>query len=98
MILGLLKSSILFSNIDEKDEHTVIDAMEEKTPQNGETVIKEGDKGDSLYIVGGGEFDCYKNIDGEEKYLKTYKKGEAFGELALMYNAPRAATIVCKGD
>jgi len=28
--------------------------------------------------------------------LKTYKHGEAFGELALMYNAPRAATIVCK--
>jgi cAMP-dependent protein kinase regulator len=35
-------------------------------------------------------------IDGEEKYLKTYRHGEAFGELALMYNAPRAATIICK--
>ena len=42
LILGLIKSSILFSNLDEKDERTVIDAMEEKTPANGETVIKEG--------------------------------------------------------
>lgn len=48
--------------------------------------------------MAGGEFDCYKKIDEEEKYLKTYRKGEAFGELALMYNAPRAATIICKGD
>lgn len=43
-----------------------------------------------------GEFDCFKVIDGKETYLKSYKHGEAFGELALMYNAPRAASIVCK--
>jgi len=30
--------------------------------------------------------------------LKTYKEGEAFGELALLYNAPRAATITSDGD
>lgn len=28
--------------------------------------------------------------------MKTYTSGESFGELALMYNAPRAATIKCK--
>ncbi len=51
-----------------------------------------------MYIVAEGDFDCLKVIEGEEKKLKTYHKGEAFGELALMYNAPRAATIVSQGD
>ena len=44
-----------------------------------------------------GDFACSKIIEGEEKYLKTYYKGEAFGELALMYNAPRAASITGNG-
>lgn len=39
--------------------------------------------------------ECYKKFAGleEEKLLKTYIPGESFGELALLYNAPRAATI-----
>ncbi len=35
-------------------------------------------------------------IKGKQTYLKTYKAGEFFGELALMYNAPRQASIKCK--
>ena len=47
-----------------------------------------------LYIF----FSNLQEGESEEKYLKTYEPGEAFGELALLYNAPRAATIKAKNN
>lgn len=95
-MLILLRNSILFKNLDSHDTEIVMGAMEEKEFHAGDTVIREGDGGDVLYMVEEGEFDCYKKIDGEDKWLKTYSIGDAFGELALLYNAPRAASIKAK--
>ena len=39
-------------------------------------------------------FDIYVKIDGEDKKVGSYDNKGSFGELALMYNLPRAATIV----
>lgn len=61
-------------------------------------MIRQGDEGDNLYVIDSGELDCYKKFPGqsEQKHLKVYAPGESFGELALLYNAPRAATIIAK--
>lgn len=42
-----------------------------------------------------GELDCYKKLPGEEeeKLVKTCTEGDTFGELALLYNTPRAASV-----
>lgn len=95
-----MMQSFLFCNLEITDVNIVIGAMEEKTFSKGETVIAQGDNGDCLYIVESGELDCYKkfNDSPNDKYLKTYVSGEAFGELALLYNAPRAATIKAKTE
>ena len=91
-------SSFLFSNLDQKELEIVINAMDEKKYKPNENVITQGESGDCLYVVEEGNLDCTKHFteDGEEKYLKTYIPGESFGELALLYNAPRAATIKAK--
>lgn len=97
-ILILLGNSILFKSLDTKDAEIVMGAMEEKSSKAGETIIQEGERGDVLYMVQEGQFDCYKKIDGKQTFLKTYHSGDAFGQLALFYNAPRAATIKAKTD
>ncbi len=74
--------------------------MREVKLRRGETVIRQGDKGDEFFVIDQGEVDCMRVFQqGEEaKFLKTYQPGEGFGELALLYNAPRAATLVCAED
>ena len=92
--------SFIFNALEDQDMISVIDAFEEKRYKAGEYVIKEGEKGDVVFLVDTGELDCEKTFKKGDPptYLKTYKPGESFGELALLYNAPRAATIKAKTD
>lgn len=61
-------------------------------------MIKQGEDGDILYLIESGTLDCFKKFSGQttDTFLKTYQPGESFGELALLYNAPRAASIRAK--
>ena len=90
--------SFIFNSLEDKELKTVIDSFEEKKYTAGQNVITQGEEGDVLYLVDSGELDCEKVFKAGDKptYLKTYKAGESFGELALLYNAPRAATIRAK--
>ena len=92
--------SFLFNSLEDKELKTVIDSFEEKKYKAGQNVITQGEKGDVLYLVDSGELDCEKVFKKGDPptYLKTYKPGESFGELAFLYNAPRAATIRAKTD
>lgn len=104
-----LSKSFMFSALDEKEQKIVIDAMEEKlfkyprcinNTRTGDQVIKQGDDGNELYVIDQGTLDCHKVFkkDEEPTFLKTYKPGESFGELALLYNAPRAASVKATSD
>ncbi len=65
------------------------------TKRPEEYIIKQGDSGNHLYVVDSGKLACSKLFPNntEPTFLKHYEPGESFGELALLYNAPRAATI-----
>lgn len=93
-----LSNAFLFSHLADKEKSILVQAMQEKSVAAGDSVIKQGDDGDVLYVVEQGELDCYRKFtkEGKDEYLLTYKAGDAFGELALLYNAPRAASIVAK--
>ena len=99
-IMDKIDKSFMFSGLDDKEKKIVMDAMDEQKFHKNEVVIKEGDEGDSLYVVATGTLSCTKIFKGntEPTFLKRYEPGEAFGELALLYNAPRAATIFSDDD
>jgi len=95
-----LSQAFMFSALDDKEQEIVINAMEEKTFHPEDYVIQQGEAGDHLYVVDSGKLACSKQFSGnpEPTFLKNYQPGESFGELALLYNAPRAATIKAVED
>ena len=95
--------NFLFSHLDEDSFQTVLDALVEKSvPAQNIKVIQQGDEGDYFYVIESGDFDIYINsagslqsgADGMGNKVASIGPGNSFGELALMYNAPRAATVV----
>ena len=99
-IRELLMGIFMFKNLEDKDMQTILDAMQVKNFKKEEVVIQQGDDGDELFIVGSGSLNCFKRFSGSNKdtFLKQYQQGEVFGELALLYNTPRAASIQANED
>mmetsp|Transcript_63025 Transcript_63025/g.138093 ORF Transcript_63025/g.138093 Transcript_63025/m.138093 type:complete len:434 (-) Transcript_63025:104-1405(-) len=91
-----LASNFLFHALEKKDLATIILAFQEKAVEPGETVIQEGDDGQSMFLIEEGSAECFKKQNDEQKLVKTCSAGDIFGELALLYNCPRAATVICK--
>lgn len=98
-----VQGNFLFSHLDDEQSAQVLGALQEKSiPAKGVKVIVQGDVGDYFYVVESGAFDVWVNksgkletgSDGMGEKVGSVGPGGSFGELALMYNAPRAATVV----
>lgn len=58
----------------------------------GRVIFKEGEPGDTMYIIQKGRVKITKRVDNVEKILMVLGKGDFFGEMALIRNTPRTAT------
>jgi cAMP-dependent protein kinase regulator len=89
-----ITKNVLFAHIDENERRDIFDAMFPHVCAPGETIIKQGDEGDNFYVIDQGEVDIFVN----ETYVGSINDGGSFGELALIYGTPRAATIKAKTE
>ncbi|XP_063713615.1 cAMP-dependent protein kinase type I-alpha regulatory subunit-like isoform X3 [Symsagittifera roscoffensis] len=87
-----LNKNVLFKYLDDKTRSDIFDVMEPKDYQIGENIIAQGEEGDYFYIIHKGEVDVYVN----NAKVGSIGEGGSFGELALIYGTPRAATITVK--
>lgn len=92
------KDILLFKNLDEEQLSQVLDAMFERTVKVEEHVIDQGDDGDNFYVIERGTYDILVTKDNQTRSVGQYDNRGSFGELALMYNTPRAATIVATSE
>lgn len=69
-----------------------------KVYKNGEVICKEGDKGDSMYIIYEGAVKITKRAHDKETTLAVLKEGDFFGEMAIIDKEPRSASAIAEGE
>jgi cAMP-dependent protein kinase regulator len=89
----------LFSNF-ERDELTkIVEVMAPRDVRAGETVFRQGDKGDSIFIVVQGEVSLsVRGRDGQPVELDRVADGGFFGEVSALRRIPRNVTAICVRD
>lgn len=100
VLYKVVKKCLLFRALDKEQIYRVIDVMIPKKVEAGDIVIKQYDDGDYFYVIEHGLFDVFiaEDPNSEPNYIFTYENTGSFGELALMYNMPRAATVKAKTE
>ncbi len=111
LIYDAIKTNVLFEHntVDELQE--IIDVFEPCSYKAGDRVIQQGERGDEFFVVESGELSITVRVGGggeddEDEddtnaqmiNVGNYTSGSAFGELALIYGSPRAASIAAIVD
>jgi CRP-like cAMP-binding protein len=90
-----LKKVPLFAGLDKRDLEVIASSMRERRYKAGDTVTKEGAGGVGFFVVEEGEAEV--SVAGETKPW-TVGPGDYFGEIALINESPRTATLTAKTD
>jgi CRP/FNR family transcriptional regulator, cyclic AMP receptor protein len=90
----------LFAGLDKKDLQVLTNACQERTYKAGSTLIKQGDTGVGLYVIISGTVRITQanNPDKAEVDLGTAGPGSVLGEMSLLDDLPRSATITAVTD
>ena len=85
-----LEDNFIFASLSSKERRLLIDAMMMEAVPAGHVIIKQGETGDFFYVVEEG----HVSFTVDNQHVGSTGRGGSFGELALLYNCPRAATCL----
>ena len=93
-----LRKSPLFQGLSDEELRQLMDMAEPVSLRAGELLIKQGDLGDSAYVIMTGEFEIQKQSGQSLIKIDVRNPGDVVGEMALLSRAPRSATVISKTD
>ena len=98
-ILSTLKNVDFLSPLSDEEVATLADGVEIKKYASGEAVIKQGNEGNSFYLINSGEVEVIITDEkGENTTIGRLLPSAFFGELSLLTGSPRTATVVASTD
>ncbi len=92
-----LRNTYFFHNLEDSEINKILIVCHEKTFDPGEIIFEEGSVAEKFYIILSGEIEVWKDYRSQEKdRLAVHKKGRLFGEMALIDDLPRSATVIAR--
>lgn len=98
MNLNDLRKSPLFQGLSDEELKALLDMAEPVSLRAGEILIKQGEPGDSAYVILNGEFEIQKQTGQSLIRIDVRNPGDVVGEMALLSRGPRNATVISKAD
>ncbi len=96
---SILKKIYLFQYLDDNELEHILNIASAKIYKEEAVIFNEGERGDAFYVVLKGSVRISTVVPGVgEEALAVLKKGNYFGEMALIDNAPRSAAAVANED
>lgn len=89
LIKDAIMDNAFLKNLDTSQIREIVDAMEPKEFPAGSYIIRQGHAGVHLFVSAEGDFEVLQ----DDKILGHMEPGKAFGELAILYNCTRTASI-----
>ncbi|MDP6786827.1 MAG: cyclic nucleotide-binding domain-containing protein [Rhodospirillales bacterium] len=96
-VAGNLGRIPLLAGLDRSQLKLLAFTSEAMTFGDGDMIIRQGDIGDSAYIITDGQAKVFITGDGEDRYIRTMTDNDVFGELALICDMPRTASVQAEG-
>ena len=94
--LEVLRNIPMFANVESAQLKLLAFTSERLTFAPGQDLFCRGDAGDAAYIIIGGEADVLVEQEGTEVAVATVGKNEIIGEIAILCDVPRTATVRAK--
>jgi putative peptide zinc metalloprotease protein len=93
-VVSLLRSSTLLGALDDEELRSLVPILKVRNFCAGDTIVLQGEPGDAFYIIRQGRARVVlKDDDGNEKMIATLRRGDSFGERALIQKCNRTATV-----
>lgn len=96
--LEVLRNIPMFANVESAQLKLLAFTSQRLTFEPGQNLFCRGDAGDAAYIIIGGEADVLVDQEGTEVKVATVGKNELIGEIAILCDVPRTATVRAKSQ